>query len=592
MNEGAAAAVRTTASVVGEMRKEELILYDNNEFDVAVVGYGPTGEMAAILLGEMGYRVAAFERWPAIYPLPRAVHYDDEIARVFQLAGVSEEVREITQRVPDFYEWRNRDGEALLRIDWSADGLSGWPVANFFSQPDLQKVLDERAKSLPTVEVNQGWEVQEVSHHADHVELTVRKGHPGQGGAWVPEEETRTVRARYLIGADGANSLVRESMGAPVTDLGFDFDWLILDVIPHEEREWSPMNWQLCDPARPTTIVSGGPGRRRWEFMRLPGESIEELNTEETAWRLLEPWGRTPENTTLERHTVYRFQARWAESWQQGRLLLAGDAAHLMPPFAGQGMCSGLRDAVNLAWKLDLVLSGKASDAILTTYETERLVNVRHFIDFSRELGSLQCVTDPEEAAERDRRMIASREDPSEAPPIPNPPHRLGPGLLREGDPLVGTLSVQGRVRRGDSTGLFDDVVGSGWTVLSTTADPRAVLDEEQLAFLGDIGARLVRVAAEGESGDGAVVDLDGTYAGWLGEAGVEAVVVRPDFYVYGTARTMGELPRIVSSLRADLGRTEEHPSSAGAGPSGKQLPPYDDATPEPRYEDSDAARP
>ena len=528
-------------------------MHNNNEFDVAIVGYGPTGQMASILLGQMGYRVAAFERWPAVYPLPRAVHYDDEIARVFQLAGVSEAVQDITQRVPDFYEWRNKDNEILLSLDWSADGLSGWPVANFFSQPDLQKVLDEKARSVPTVEVNSGWEAQEISHHADHVELTVRKGHPGQAGKWIPEEETRTIRASYLIGADGANSLVREHMGAPVTDLGFNFDWLILDVFPHEERTWSPMNWQLCDPERPTTIVSGGPGRRRWEFMRLPGESIEELNTEETAWRLLEPWERTPENTTLERHTVYRFQAQWAETWQQGRLLLAGDAAHLMPPFAGQGMCSGLRDVVNLAWKLDLVLSGKASDSILNTYETERLINVRHFIDFSVELGSLQCVTDSEEAAERDERMIASREDPSEAPPIPNPPHRLGPGLLREGDPLVGTLSVQGQVRSGERTGLFDDVVGSGWTVLSVVANPRDTLDEEQLAFLNDIGAHVARVASEEESGDGTVGDLEGTYTSWFEEAGIEAVVVRPDFYVYGAARTVEELPRLVSSLQSAL---------------------------------------
>lgn len=558
-------------------------MHNGNEFDLAVVGYGPTGQMLAILLGEMGYHVAAFERWSEIYPLPRAVHYDDEIARVFQLAGISDEVRGITQRVPDFYEWHNKDGEVLLRIDWTVQGLSGWPVANFFSQPVLQKVLDEKAKSLPTVEVNQGWEAQQISHHDDHVELTVRKGHAGRGGEWIPEEETRTVRARYLIGADGANSFVREHMGTPVTDLGFNFDWLILDVVPHEERTWSPMNWQMCDPARPTTIVSGGPGRRRWEFMRLPGETIEELNTPETAWRLLEPWGRTPENTTLERHVVYRFQARWANSWRQGRLLLAGDAAHLMPPFAGQGMCSGLRDAVNLAWKLDLVLSGKALDTILNTYEAERLANVRHFIDFSVELGSLQCVTDPQEAAERDRRMIASREDPSVAPPVPVPPHRLGPGLLHEGDPLVGMLSVQGQVRYGERTGLFDDVVGNGWAVLSPVADPRDVLDEEQLAFLDDIGTHLVRVTSEGASGDGTVVDLEGRYADWFEEAGIEAIVVRPDFYVYGTARTMEDLPRLVSSLQSVLGRQDELPSPAEAELSRRQPPLYD-ATPEPPH--------
>ena len=164
----------------------------------------------------------------------------------------------------DNVEWRNKDGQAFPCIDWSAQGLSGWPVANFFSQPDLQRVLDEKARSVPTVEVFGGWEAQQFSHHYDRVELTVRKGHPDGGGTRVPEEETKTVRARYLIGADGANSFVHESMGAPVTDLEFDFDWLILDVVPHEEREWSPMNWQLCDPARPgpssPTVPADGAG--------------------------------------------------------------------------------------------------------------------------------------------------------------------------------------------------------------------------------------------------------------------------------------------------------------------------------------------
>lgn len=525
----------------------------NNDFDVAVVGYGPVGQMAAILLGEMGYRVGVFDRWPDIYPLPRAVHYDDEIARVFQMAGLSGEVQEVTDPVPDHYEWRNQDMELLLSLDWSAQGLPGWPVANFFSQPDLQRVLSNKAQSLRTVEVNLSREVQEISHHNDHVELTVRKGHPGEGGKWVPEEETRTVRAEYVIGADGANSCIRQHMATEVTDLGFNFDWLILDVIPHEDRTWSPMNWQLCDPERPTTIVSGGPGRRRWEFMRLPGESIEELNTEERAWRLLEPWGMTPDNATLERHTVYRFQAQWAERWRQGRLLLAGDAAHLMPPFAGQGMCSGLRDAVNLAWKLDLVLSGKAPEAILDTYESERLQNVRGFIDFSRQLGSLQCVTDPEEAKERDERMISALNDPSAPPPIPAPPYRIGPGLIEENHQLAGTLSVQGRVRHGERTGLFDDVVGTGWVVISPSANPRDVLDTGQLAFLDNLGAHLVKVVPEGESGGEAVVDLQGKYAEWFEEAAAEAIVIRPDFYVYGAVTNLSRLPELIDTLRGAL---------------------------------------
>ncbi len=146
-------------------------------FDVVIVGYGPVGQMAAILLGQKGYRVSIFERWPQIYALPRAVHYDDEIARIFQSAGVTDQVLKVTESVPDFYEWRNKAGEALLRLDWSGRGLSGWPVANFFAQPQLQVVLDKRVKSLPTVEVNQGWDVQRLADHNDHVELTAEQGH-------------------------------------------------------------------------------------------------------------------------------------------------------------------------------------------------------------------------------------------------------------------------------------------------------------------------------------------------------------------------------------------------------------------------------
>ena len=524
----------------------------NESVDVVIVGYGPVGQMAAILLGQKGYSVSIFERWSQIYALPRAVHYDDEIARIFQAAGVTEQVLKVAEPVPDFYEWRNKAGQALLRLDWSGMGISGWPVANFFAQPQLQAVFDERVKSLPTIEVKQGWEVQHIAEHDDYVEVTAEQGRAGQAGEWVAEETKKTIRARYLIGADGANSTVRQHMGTTVTDLGFAFDWLILDLLPHEQRAWRPMNWQLCDPVRPTTIVSGGPGRRRWEFMRLPGESIEELNTSETAWRLLEPWGMRPDNATLERHVVYRFSARWANSWRQGRLLLAGDAAHLMPPFAGQGMCSGLRDAINLTWKLDLVLSNKASDAILDTYESERLLNVRQFIDFSVELGSIICISDPEAAAERDRSMIHSQKEQNAAPPIPNPPHKLGPGILLSGDPQSGVLFVQGRVAYKGKRGRFDDVVGQGFTLL-TRRDAAQVLQEEQRAFLTSIGTHILSLAQTETPNDDSVVDLEGRYGAWFEQSGCEAILVRPDFYIFGTAKRMEDVSALVADLQLQL---------------------------------------
>src|SRR5262249_7118566 len=180
--------------------------------------------------------------------------------------------------------------------------------------------------------------------------------------------------------------------------------------------------------------------------------------------RLLEPWGLHPGNATLERHAVYTFQARWLDRWRTGRVLLAGDAAHQMPPFAGQGMCAGIRDAANLAWKLDLVLAGTAADTLLDTYESERIPQGRRVIGFSIELGKVICGSDAEEAAAGDAAMIAAGRASGLRPPLPTP--AIGPGVLLDGDPLAGHLFLQGRVRRGGATGRFDDVVGRGFTLL------------------------------------------------------------------------------------------------------------------------------
>jgi len=501
--------------------------------DVAIVGWGPVGQTLAILLGQRGWQVGAFEKQPAAYPLPRAVHFDHEVGRILQAAGVADEVIGRTETA-DVYEWRNAAGEVLLRFPTRTRGPSGWPDANMFAQPEIERLLDARARALERVALRRAHEVVEIDADEDKVRLTLA----------APDGSGTDVAARFVVGCDGANSFVRSRLGATVTDLGFFFDWLIVDVLPHVPRVWKPLNVQICDPARPTTLVSGGPGRRRWEFMRLPGESLDELNTEETAWRLLAPWDVTPANATLERHTVYRFQARWVDGWRRGRVLLAGDAAHQMPPFAGQGMCSGLRDAMNLAWKLDLVLAGRAPETLLDTYETERVPHVRATIDFSMQLGRVICIADPAEAAARDAAMQAS---PHDAPPPPA--LAIGPGLVRAGDPHGGRLLVQGRVRRGDDAGLFDDVVGRGWTLLATSGDPGTALDPGTAAFFASLGGVAAHVGP-----DATVRDVDGVYGRWFDQAGVAVVLQRPDFYVYGTAATLAGATELVEDLRRRLG--------------------------------------
>ncbi len=506
--------------------------------DVAIVGYGPTGQMLAILLAQRGWRVTVLERWPTAYPMPRAVHFDHEVGRIFQAAGVSAEVRAISEPCTT-YEWRNAAGERLVEFRMNpVDGPAGWPESNLLHQPDLERVLDRRARSFRGVSVRRGFEVYEIEPGGQGVHVRARDA----SGA------LRDVEARYAIGCDGANSFVRRWMRAPIEDLNLSFDWLIVDVIARSSRRWE--DWQLCDPARPTTIISGGPGRRRFEFMRLPHETIESLNDSRMAWELLARWGLYESNTILERHTVYRFRARWAETWRSGHVLLAGDAAHELPPFTSQGIGAGVRDAATLAWKLDLVLLGRAPDELLDTYERERLHHVRLFIDLSVSLGHLISVTNPEEAAARDAAMIALSRA-SERAPMPSPPV-IGPGTLLEGDRHAGEPFPQAHVRMRTATrrfeGLFDDVVGRGWVLLGADEDPGLALAPEQRAFFASLGGISARV------GPGApLVDLDGRYQRFFERAGVRIVLVRPDFLVFGTAKGPEDANALIGALARQL---------------------------------------
>ncbi len=505
--------------------------------DVAIVGYGPVAKLLATLLGQKGWKVGIYERFEEPYGLPRAVHYDHETARILQSALSTKEVEKISQIVPDFYEWQNAKRQALLKIDWSQYGISGWPGDMFFNQPELEEVMDEACRKQSTVRVNLGYDAIELNEFDKYVELIVKDLHG---------EKTK-IMAQYVIGCDGANSFVRENMNYTLTDLGFAADWLVVDIIPLEEREWNPMNLQLCDPARPTTVVSGGPGRRRWEFMALPGETKEELNNIEVAWRLLEPWNISPNNAKLERHAVYTFKAQWVNEWRKGRLIVAGDAAHLTPPFMGQGLCSGLRDSKNLAWKLDLVLSGKVDDTILDTYTTERKPHNQAVVEAALYLGKMICVTDPKAAKERDEAFLSGN-----APEFPKFPI-LNEGILskteKESDTFAGQLSLQSQVTYQGKTGLFDDVVGQGWMIISPIDSPKKVLSDEQIQFLENIDAKFIEISDSSKEASNVAVDVEGRYGQYFNKSGSEAIIIRPDYYIFGSTSSFTNLPLLVEDL-------------------------------------------
>jgi 3-(3-hydroxy-phenyl)propionate hydroxylase len=277
--------------------------------------------------------------------------------------------------------------------------------------------------------------------------------------------------------------------------------------------------------------------------MRLPGDH-DDFGSPATAWRLLEPWGFTPANAVLERHARYTFGARLTDPWRRGRMLVAGDAAHQMPPFAGQGLCSGLRDAASLAWRLHLVMAGQAPGTLLDTYGTERGPQVQAEIDFSVELGKIICVLDPAEAAARDENFLPI----AEAGPMPVPDRPpLGPGVLVPGDPHAGKLALQAPVGRDGSPGRLDDIAGGRWVLLGQSADPADTLPGELARWWGSLGGRSFRVAANGP-----VDDRTGAYGRWFGSLERDIVLVRPDAYIFGTAGPAGAAG-LVDALRSAL---------------------------------------
>lgn len=512
----------------------------DDPYDVVIVGYGPVGRMLALKLGARSHRVLVLEKQPTTYFLPRAVHIDDEASRILQSVGAGpDRLLDAVEPYDDFYEWRNAAGETLLRLDWRGRGPSGWNVSNFFNQPMVERYLDAVVQEQPTVTVAYGWQSTGIVEEHDAVVVSINSS----------TGEAQQVRARYLVGADGANSRTRDHIGGTTTDLGYFHDWLVVDLVMRNDRvRFTPPAWQLCDPARPTTLVPGGPGRRRFEFMRLPNESREHLAAEAIAWKLLEPWGIGPADAELERHTVYTFQARWNDDWRRGRVLIAGDAAHLMPPFAGQGMCSGLRDAVNLEWKLDLVLQGLADEDLLDTYGPERKEHVRHFIEASMALGEVICITDDAQAARRDRALRSDLADGIEPEPRPLP--RLGPGFFEPEGP-GGQLGIQPVVSSTLLTGLFDDATGGGGVLLVSDLALTAGLDASRRT---ELAARGIRVVALGtDPAVGVVVDTDGEWSKWFAAESALGVLVRPDFYVFGIARNAPEVVGLADRFLARL---------------------------------------
>ena len=515
------------------------------DFDVIQIGYGPVSKASALFLERLGWKVGIFERFAEVYPLPRAVCIDHELFRVLHASGLGDIADKVCNDGP-VYRWFNAEWKELLAIDWSAGSVSGGSEVNFIHQPSFERELDARVKGASGISLTFNAEAVSVRQGADFATVTIRDTKTGA---------TREVTAKYLIGIDGANSLVRENLGIQRTDLGFEADWLVIDFalnngLTHRDLG-IPECGQFANPLRPTTIVPGGMdnGRvcRRWEFMRLPHETREEMNEEEKVWELLAEWIK-PDQGELVRHTVYSFRSLVADTFQQGRIFLAGDAAHVMPPFMGQGMCAGLRDVWNLAWKLDLVLSGKADATLLETYTPERAPHVTDIIKISMFLGSIICMPNPDDAAKRDEMFLGGNA------PRPAPFPILTDGMLErdsKGAVLApaGDLSPHGAVRMGGKTGRYDSAVAPGGFTLVLAEG--FSLSGVQKADCISQGVTMVTLADRRSAKDDQIGDTQGQFGRFMTERGLKAMLVRPDFYLFGGASDAARL----TTMLADFAR-------------------------------------
>ncbi|KQW61734.1 hypothetical protein ASC92_25455 [Variovorax sp. Root411] len=497
--------------------------------------------------------MAVFDKSDQVYPLPRAFALDHEAMRTFQQIGIAGALAaHMTPYRPTLYQ--GCDGEPIQHFDMGPSPyLLGWAPSYTFNQPALEAALRHAVAALPSVQVHLGHEVTDVQEDDGGAVLAVR----------APQGEVTQVRARYVVACDGGTSPTRKRLGLSLKSLDFDEPWIVVDMHVQESKlaELPATNIQYCDPSRPCTYVVGPGTHRRWEFLLMPDEAEQREMPHDAIWKLLAPW-LAPTEARIWRAATYRFHAVVLEQWRKGPVLLAGDSAHQMPPFLAQGMCQGLRDALNLAWKLDGVLQGRVPDSLLDSYGAERGPQVEEVTTTVKRLGKIICERDPERAAQRDHELRTQQDHQVKVQLRQSLLPRISHGLLDTGETPEGTPFPQPIVRllgaNAVDAQMMDDLARPGFLLVLRDAPAAAHLQPWSRA-LAALGAQVICIGTE--TGGGAIPpdvlalsEAGGLLARWFEQHGCRAALVRPDHVVYGVAADATDIQALLQRACARLG--------------------------------------
>jgi 3-(3-hydroxy-phenyl)propionate hydroxylase len=517
---------------------------------IVICGAGPAGLMLAHLLGARNVNVVLLEKLASTVTEPRAIAIDGESLRTLQQLGLLQgfEGELLTGLTADYI---NSEGTLLFQAGSPELRPYGFATVNSFDQPALDRYLAQAMAQRESVQLCFGHALEGFEQDAQgvRVQCTDERG------------ESLLIRGDYLVGCDGGRSTIRSLLGIEMRGESNPQPWLVIDTIdPHLDGQLDCRFF--CDPERPGMTIRKRHGERRWEWMLMPGEDREFLLEDENIRNIIAPYTDV-DKVEIYRKRVYDFHAIIARRWREGRVFLAGDAAHMTPPFAGQGLNSGFRDVSNLSWKLAAVVKGEAGASILDSYELERRDHAWELIETALDLGRQIQPVDPAQAAERDAFFAEINKDPASVKALENEmfssimARSVDSGLIvaaGEGT-VAGKLLIQPELVAGDGRAmLLDDALGAGFSILGYNCDPAQVLDKALLSRWLDIGARPVAVYATGQADSHCLLDGSGELGEWLGSQGASIVLVRPDRFCMACAApgsAAAELERALEMLGA-----------------------------------------